>query len=427
MQNIWLVIRHEIYITLRSTGYVIFAFILPVAAVLILMGVKLIQARSGDDSTASNPSSWHTMDVEGYVDQSGLIRLIPDNITTDHLISFEAEEQAQEALEAGEISAYYLIPADIIQSGEIYYVYPDTRSYLDDGQSWVMEWTLIFNLLEEDKELADRVWNPIWDVTATNIAPQAPSGTPSGEDCSHPGSACQSNDLVSYIPSIMVGLFFISFMTSSSRLFNSISVEKENRVIEVLMLSISPRQLLAGKTFGLACAGILQMIFWLGAIYFAFNLAGSTLKLPENFEFPLGLLAWSLVFFLGGYGVYAGLMAGAGALVPKMKEAGVANYIAMFPLFLGYAFGMMAPLVKASDRAFIVFLSFFPLTSPVVMTMRLTNNTVPLWQLVLSALLLLVSAYYILHLVAAMFHAQNLLSGQSFSLRRYFKVMVGRG
>ena len=86
----------------------------------------------------------------------------------------------------------------------------------------------------------------------------------------------------------------------------------------------------------------------------------------------------------------------------------------------------MAPLAKAADSAFLVFLSIFPLTSPVVMVMRLTNGAVPLWQLLLSILLLFVTAYYALHSVAAMFHAQNLLSGQPFSLRRYFGALVGR-
>jgi ABC-2 type transport system permease protein len=425
MRNIWLVVRHEIYKTLHNPAYLIFAFAIPVVAVLFVVGFKFIQQRSGNNGVVSGSSSWSGIEVEGYVDQSGLIRLIPEDIPADHLLSFEDEEQAQQALEAGEIGAYYLIPADVIQRGEIYYVYPDTRPYLEDGQPWVMGWTLTYNLLEGDAELADRVSNPVWDVTATSLAPQG--AAPSAEDCSRPGTACESNDLVRYMPSIMVVLFFVSFMTSSSRLFNSVGVEKENRVIEVLMVSISPRQLLAGKTLGLACAGILQTVTWMGAIYFAFNLGGSTLSLPQGFEFPIGILVWSLVFFVGGYGVYAGLMAGAGALVPKMKEAGIASYIAVVPLFFGYAFGLMAPLANASHQAFIVFLSFFPLTSPVVMTMRLTDGTVPLWQLMLSGLLLFGTAYYILRVVAAMFHAQNLLSGQPFSLRRYLGAIAGKG
>jgi ABC-2 type transport system permease protein len=301
MRNTLLVIRHEIWKTLHSVGYVIFAFIIPVAAVLIFAGLRSMQGRAGELEVAtSSPSTLFEMEVEGYVDQSGLLRLIPGDIPNSRLLGFDDEEQAQEALASGQISTYYLIPPDVIKQGKIYYVYPNHRSYLDDGQSWVMARTLLFNLLDGDAALTDKVWNPVWEVTATSIDTQAQGGAPSGEDCSRPGSSCESNDLISYIPAMMVAVFFMTFMTSSSRLFNSIGAEKENRVIEVLLLSVSPRQLLTGKTIGLGVAGLLQTVAWLGAIYFSFNLGGSTLSLPDNFTFPAEILIWSLIFFLGG-------------------------------------------------------------------------------------------------------------------------------
>jgi ABC-2 type transport system permease protein len=423
MANTLLVMRHEITKTLRSPGYVIFAFILPVLAVLILLGVKIAGGRSGGEVPAtSSPPSCFEMAVEGYVDHSGLIQELPNNIPSHRLMGYSTEEMAQEALADGLITAYYLIPTDFLDQGRVYYVYPDGRSYLDDGQSWVMNWTLVFNLLGGDAKLAESVWNPIQDVMATPVTTQ--TATPTGEDCSRPGAACRSNDLVRYMPSFMVALFFATFMTSSSMLFNSIGVEKENRMLEVLLLAISPRQLLAGKTLGLGAAGLLQAVLWLAAIYICFNLGGATLRLPAGFEFPLEILAWGLVFFLGGFGVYAGMMAGAGALVPKMKEAGAANYLVMVPLFIGYAFGLMAPLADTADSALLIALSFFPLTSPVVMMMRVTNGSVPIWQMFLSAAMLFGLAYYLMCAVAAMFHAQNLLSGQPFSLSRYIGIMI---
>ena len=428
MRNTLLVMRHELSRTLRSAGYLIFAFGVPVVAVLVQAGIHLAQGRSagvGQEAPGASPAQVE-MAVEGYVDQSGLIRRLPANIPADKLRGFESEAQAQQALEAGEITAYYIVPPDIIERGEVYYVYPDTRSYLADGQSWIMAWTLMFNLLGGDAELAERVGNPIREVFLTRVAPRAGSGSPSGEDCSRPGTACGSNDLIQLMPSLMVVIFFFAFMSSSSMLFNSIGLEKENRLIEVLLLSISPRQLLRGKTLGLGIAGLLQAIVWLAAIYFSFNWDGSVFRLPESFVFPAAILAWGVLFFLGGYGVYASLMAGAGALVPRLKEAGTASYLTQAPLFFGYIFGVMAPLTGISDSLFLVFLSIFPLTSPVVMVMRLTAGQVPLWQLALSALLLFAAVVFTQRLAAAMFHAQNLLSGQPFSVRRYLVSMLGR-
>ena len=286
-----------------------------------------------------------------------------------------------------------------------------------------MRWTLTYNLLGGDMQAAGRAWNPIRELETINLTPQA--APTAGGDCLQPGSACETNDLIRYIPSIMVALFYISFMSSGNMMFASIGNEKENRTIEVLLLSVSSRQLLTGKTVGLGIAGLLQTLVWLASTYIFFNIGGQTLNLPENFSFPFSILAWSLVFFLGGFAVYASLMAGVGAMAPKIKEAGSASMIAMLPLLTGYMIGLLAPMAGAADKALPVFLSFFPLTAPVVMVMRLTDGTAPVWQLLLSAGLTYLTAFFILRGVASMFEAQNLLSGQPFSLKRYFLAFIG--
>ncbi len=97
----------------------------------------------------------------------------------------------------------------------------------------------------------------------------------------------------------------------------------------------------------------------------------------------------------------------------------------MIPLFVGYAVGILAPLADAANSWLPVGLSMFPLTAPVVMMMRLTTGEVPLWQLLVSVGLLAVTAYVVVRVVAAMFRAQNLLSGQPFSVRRFFGVLFG--
>ena len=428
MKKTLLIIRQELINTFSRPSYLVVAIGIPLLAVLILGGVKLIQSRSGEEDTTSiNPSEEWQMEIEGYIDQSGLIQVIPPDLPEGHLISYENEDQAQQDLAAGEISAYYIIPPDYLEKGEISYVFPETRPLIANGQEWVMKWTLLVNLLGGDLEAADQIWNPVWNLDERNISASAAQGNLDGsEACSRPGSACESNDLIRYIPSIMAALFFVSFMNSSTMLFTSIGIEKENRTLEVLLLSISPRQMLAGKTIGLASAGLLQTMIWMGAVFVIFNLGGSTLNLPENFTFPVYILAWSLIFFVCGFGVYASLMAGVGALVPKMKDAGAANLIAISPLLLGYIVGILAPLAEAADGLIPVILSFFPLTSPIVMVTRLTDSIVPMWQLILSAALLLATNILINRATASLFHAQNLLSGQPFSAKRYFKLLLER-
>jgi ABC-2 type transport system permease protein len=427
MRNTLLVIRQEIITTFSRRSFLLFAFGVPLLAILVVGGMRLIQERRGDQNPASGGGSGaqskYDLQAEGYVDHSGLIRSLPADFPQDRLIRYPDEQQARQALQSTDISAYYVIPPDYLEQGVIFYVYPDTKSYLADGQEWVIQWILTTNLLEGDLALADRVWNPVWNLEVTRLAAQNQAGADSGEDCSRPGAACQSNDLVRYLPSIMVVLLYAALMVSSSMLFHSIGSEKDNRVIEVILLSISARQLLGGKTIAIGLCGLIQIATWLGAAFLMLNLAGQTLSLPADFNFPLDILLWSLLLFLAGYALYASLMAGAGALVPKMKEAGMASFIAMAPLLFAYMIGLLAPLARATEAALPVALSLFPLTAPVLMVMRLTSGPVPVWQLLLALGLICLAAWLALRSAAAMFHAQNLLSGQPFSMGRYLRAL----
>lgn len=428
MSKTLLVIRQELINTFNRRSYLVVAFGIPLLAVMILGVVKVVQSRSGESATTSNsPSEEWQMEIEGYIDQSGLIQIIPADLPEGHLISYENEEQAQAALASEEISAYYIVPTNYVENGEIFYVFPESRSLIKDGQEWVMKWTLMVNLLGGDLEAAARIWNPVGELSERIISASPAEGdTAASEACARPGSACEANELIQFIPSIMAILFFMSFMTTSTMLFNSIGIEKENRTLEVLLLSISPRQMLAGKTIGLAAAGLIQTIVWLGAVYTIFNLGGSTLSLPEDFTFPADILLWSLILFLGGFGIYASLMAGVGAMVPKMKDAGAATMIAMGPLLLGYMVGILAPIAEMADAIVPFILSFFPLTAPIVMVMRLTNSLVPLWQLLLSTGLILATNVLINRATASMFQAQYMLSGQPFTVKRYFQLLLNR-
>jgi len=416
MNKTLLVLRYELVTTLRRRSFLLMAFGIPLLAILIFAGVTIVKGNSADSNDATSETETYELEVEGYVDQSGLVSVLPQGDASDYLVAYADEEQAQQSLASGEIAAYYIVPEDFVETGKVFYVYPDTTSLTSDGQEWLILWTLLVNLLDGDTELADRIWNPM-DLEVTNLAPEPQQDR---------GLGYQSNSLIRYFPSAMAALFFTIFMTSSTHFLGNVSSEKENQTIEILMLSITPQQMLAGKIIGLGITGLLQVIAWLGAIFILMSLGGQTLNLPEGFTFPASILAWGLVFFLLGFAVYASLMAGVGALASKLKEANQAVFVVMSPLFAGYMVGILAPLAGAPHAVLPTALSLFPLTAPIVMMMRLTEGSVPLWQLLLSTGLMLVTVYIIVHAVAAMFHAQNLLSGQPFSFKRFANALLGR-
>ena len=192
--------------------------------------------------------------------------------------------------------------------------------------------------------------------------------------------------------------------------------------MELLILSASPRQLLNGKVVSYCILGFLQVLAWLGAIFLVFKIGGTTLNLPPDFSLPLSLLIWGLVFFLLGYAVYATIMAGAGALTPKVSQYTSVYFVVSAPLMISYFFSIMLAMRPHSPLA--VGLSIFPLSAPVMMITRLTIGNVPVWQPLMAVGLTIIMAILIMRAVARMFRAQILLSGQPFSLQRYLKILM---
>jgi ABC-2 type transport system permease protein len=94
-------------------------------------------------------------------------------------------------------------------------------------------------------------------------------------------------------------------------------------------------------------------------------------------------------------------------------------------MIVGYIVGLMAS-GEAPHGALPTALSMFPLTAPSVMMMRLTVGGVPLWQPLLSAALMVLTAFFVIRAVARMFRAQTLLSGQPFNVRRFANALLGR-
>jgi ABC-2 type transport system permease protein len=235
----------------------------------------------------------------------------------------------------------------------------------------------------------------------------------------------EDNPLTFFLPYATMMILYVVILMSATLLLNSVTDEKKNRVMEILLVSVSPRQLLAGKIVGLGIMGLVQALIWVGTSYTMLRASGRTLNLPAEYQLPVSLLVWGIVFFLLGYAVYASLMAGLGALAPNLQAASQATFMVIWPLVLPMLF--VVSLIEDTHGALATGFSLFPLTAPVAMITRLAVGGVPLWQPVLSAGLLLITAILTIRAVSAMFHAQTLLSGQPLSVRAYYRALLGRG
>ena len=413
MNKIRRVLINEIITNLVRPSFWLAAVGIPLFGAVVFAVVGAINKNAGASATVTQIISGpQQARAEGYVDLSGIIKTIPPGIPAGNFIAYPDEAAARQALGKGEIAAFYIVPADYIQKGKLTYIRPDFNPLASSGdQSGVFQWILQVNLAGGNMIFANLINGPL-DVQDKSLAV-----TPSATD--------ENNPLAMWVPYAVTLIFYFLIMGSASLLLSSISKEKENRVMEILLTSVTPRQLLTGKILGLGILGLLQTLLWVGTAVALMNLSGSTFKLPSAISFQPSFLIWGLVFFLLGYAVYASLMAGLGALAPNLREASQLTIVIMSPMIVPLFFSNT---IFAQDPNGVIAtgLSLFPLSAPVAMMARLSVGGVPWWQPLLASALLGVTAVIIVRAVAGMFRAQALVSGQGVKFKTFIRALAGK-
>ncbi len=413
MKKTLIVMKNEIITLLARPSFWIAALGIPLVAGLIYAVVGFIN-RDSDSAESISQAFLGSQEVlpEGYVDLSGILVEVPVSIPPGTFLPFNDETSAALALQAGEIAAYYIIAPDYLKSGLITYVRPDFNPLSSESdRSGMLNWILDVNLVGGDMFFANLVGGPL-EVEEIPLAP-----TNLQFDAESP--------FAWFVPYAVSLIFYMLIISSTSLLMNNISKEKENRVMEVILTSVTPRQLLAGKILGLGIVGLGQTILWLSLTYFLINKSSSVFQILATIHIPFSFVLWGLVFFLLGYAIYASLMAGLGALAPNLREASQSVFVILLPLIIPLFF---ASTVFAEDPhgAIATVLSIFPLTAPAAMMSRLSSGGVPGWQPWLASALMLGTAVLVVRAVAGMFRAQSLLAGQGFNVKVYLKALIGK-
>ena len=171
MKKVFLVLRNEVIVTVTRRSFLISALGIPLLSILVVLGASIINSRAPSSlsqflSSQSSPSN----SSEGYVDESGLIHALPPNVPQGAYIAYPDQAAAERALEDGKISAFYVIPTNYLDSGEIINVRPDFNPLSAFDQSSPIESILTYNLLGGNQELAAKVEHPL-NLQEVSLAP----------------------------------------------------------------------------------------------------------------------------------------------------------------------------------------------------------------------------------------------------------------
>lgn len=223
------------------------------------------------------------------------------------------------------------------------------------------------------------------------------------------GKEAESDFLVVFFSSfIFIILLMMMILSSGGMLIRSLLEEKSNRLIEILVSSCTPQQLLSGKIIGLSALGLFQMLIW---SLIGISLAGSTTIPATAFEH----LPLMLVYFLTGFLFYTALFVGFGSIVTTEQEAQqLTGYISMV-LILPIVFAVTAIQNPASSIVHI--LSYFPLTTPSIMLLRLNVSPVPPGDIIITLGIMIISILVTIYLTAKIFRIGILSYGKRPSLK----------
>lgn len=410
MSKIFLVAWREFKQRVRNRGFLLTTIGLPV----IFLVVAAVGGSIGGPDEAQMAGLVETAvsaQPIGYIDQANLIQTVREPLNPASVQSFDTTNAADAALRADAVSAYYVIPADYANSGQVRRV--SASLPLEQPDNSQIEWLLLTNLFPDRsvQELAG-LRSPFGSGGLTVV------------DVSIDSNAASSGGIFgdSMLPFIVAFAIMLPLFTSGSYLLYSVTQEKSSRIMEILLVSLRPRQMLTGKLIGLGALTLVQYAAWaiiVGGVLLV--MGGSPQQLLGNLNFTETEILLIVPFALGGFLLYASIMAGIGALAPDIESSRTLIFVITLPMLIPLYLWMA--IVSAPGSLLATTLSLIPFSAPLAMLMRMTATSVATWQLLVSLGLLYATAVGMLWLMARLFRVQTLLSGESLSAARFWQAL----
>jgi ABC-2 type transport system permease protein len=307
---------------------------------------------------------------------------------------FPSEQDARLALAARTLKGYYVVPEDYLSTGSIGIYSPDTVNLGGNEARSVFSGLVREGLLKGrlDEGTKARVLDPL-------RASRRFSVTRSGA-LADGGRTAGAVRII--VPLLFTVLFLMSVLMTAGYLMQGTAVEKENKVVEVLLASANPDEILTGKLLGLGAAGLLQILVWL-LLLLVGGLGVVPLLIASSIEMPWVALAMALPLFLIAFLFFGSLMLGTGSLGSNMREA---QQLAMvWSLTAALPMMMMAVLLREPHGTVARVMTWLPFTSGQLLMFRASTDLdfLAWWEIAGGFVVLILSTYAALRLGARLF------------------------
>ncbi len=386
-RSVWLVARREILERGRSRGFILSVLF----TTLIVVGSFVVPAiafggpqvaKIGVVQPAPNELQPTIVAVGKGADREMAFTPYPDVAA------------ARTALEADEVEAVVVVPADLSGPGQVIYK-QDADTFLQSivGSAVVA--------LRTNALLSDNGVDP-----AAMAAAQAP---PASVELHPQSDADRARFLFANIGAvlILVGVFSFGFTV-----LTGVVEEKQSRVVEVVLSTVRPRDLLMGKVLGIGVLGLFQLGLFVAAALVAARIT-DRFTLPTTTPAAIGLLA---VWFILGYTLYSTALGFLGALASRMEEASNAATPVTMIAMISYFVAIFA-VASDPDGTVATIATFIPPAAPFVVPLRAAFDAIPPWQVGLSVLLTVIAIYFLFIVAARVYSGAVLQTGSRMKIR----------
>ena len=353
-------------------------------------------------------------DPVGYVDQAGLIKQpqeMPSKTSLFEpfipLIPYADETSARWAAEDGKIQGYFVIPQGYTDSYQLIYYFnkPLSSEIRTEVDTLIRTNLLAGETIPNFERLTEGSHFTQASLDGTRIV---------GEN--------EAAKII--IPMVISFLFVIAVMTSGGYLLQALVEEKENRTMEIVVTSVSPNELMAGKIIGNLSVGLTQLLAWTvvaAAVLIGF---GDRIPFMQNLQVPWSELILSLLLMLPAFVFTSALMAIIGSTVTETQEASQVTGLITLPIFLPYYF--LTLILSNPNGTIARILSFFPMSAPLAMSSRIAITNVPTWEIILVFVIMILFCLLTIWLAGRAFRRGMLQYSKRVSLSQLFTKEAGR-
>ncbi len=407
MNKVWIVIRKEYLERVRSVGFIIATVLIPVllsSFVIVPVAIQFFTAKSDSRIAVIDQTGKLQRYIFDALDSSSNIKLVVANF---------ADENERQVLikdtDAGKLTGYIIVKQD--SAGKYIATYT-SRTVTDFTLNSTLARALrnaVNRFTLKEKGFADA------EITAIERPIDFQTQKLSGEK--------EKNDsgLSQYLLSIvMVMLIYGTMLSYGAFVMMSVIEEKSSKVMEVVISSVKPFDLMLGKIIGIGLVALTQYAIWI-VVSLAFSGASFRASSTAQVSFDIAphLLVYFVVYFVLGYLIYSTLYAAVGSAFESQQDA--QSLTTPITLLVIVPMVTLQLVLNKPDAPISVALSMVPFFAPILMMARTASTEVPFWQVAISWALMIGTFYLVLLLGSKIYRIGVLMYGKKPSLAEIVK------